>query len=181
MGLRRYANVAEDLRTLAAETEYAASMRVAEHMSANVQCVPATATLHQATRLLVQHGISCLVVVEDDHPAGIVSERDVVREVARDPHGWAERPVRDAMTHPLHVTDTGATVAQAIGELARHRIRRLPGRLQESIQMARLGGVGDVRQTEFAEQAALFVLGRLAALAERQKSFERELQAALQK
>jgi len=31
--------VAEDLRTLEAETEYAASIRVAEHMSANVQCV----------------------------------------------------------------------------------------------------------------------------------------------
>src|SRR2546425_10015925 len=42
--------------------------------------------------------------------------------------------------------------------------------------MARHGGVGDVRQTEFAEQAALFVLGRLAALAERQKSLERTLQ-----
>ena len=169
VGLRRYANVAEDLRTLEAETEYAASIRVAEHMSANVQCVPATATLHQATRLLVQHGISCLVVVEDDHPAGIVSERDVVREVARDPHGWAERTVRDAMTHPLHVTDTGATVAQAIGELARHRIRRLPvltteGRLAGIVTQTDLLRVAHRRLAAYAVDLERVVSARTAEL-----------------
>src|SRR5262245_9547669 len=118
--------VAGDQHAPESNTEYTASLRVAEHMSPNVQCVPATATLHQATQLLVQHGISSLVALENGHPAGIISERDIVREVARDPHGWASRPVRDTMTHPLHVTDMGATVAQAISELARHRIRRLP-------------------------------------------------------
>jgi signal transduction histidine kinase len=169
VALRRYANVAEDIRTLETETEYAASLRVAEHMSANVQCVPATATLHQATRLLVQHGISCLVVVEDDHPAGIVSERDVVREVARDPHGWAERPVRDAMTHPLHVTDTGATVAQAIGELARHRIRRLPvltteGRLAGIVTQTDLLRVAHRRLAAYAVDLERVVSARTAEL-----------------
>ena len=44
------------------------------------------------------------------------------------PLGWSKRTVRDVMTHPLHTTDTGATVAQAIMQLARHKIRRLPPR-----------------------------------------------------
>jgi signal transduction histidine kinase len=35
-------------------------------------------------------------------------------------------PVRAVMSHPLHVADLGASVAQAIGILARHHIRRLP-------------------------------------------------------
>ena len=35
-------------------------------------------------------------------------------------------PVRTVMSHPLYVTDLGASVAQAIGKLSRHRIRRLP-------------------------------------------------------
>ena len=95
-------------------------------MSTEVRSVPATATLHDAARLLAEHGISCVVVVADGRPVGILSERDLVRLVARDPVGCAARRVGEVMTHPLHVIGADATVAQAIGALARHRIRRLP-------------------------------------------------------
>ena len=163
--------MAEDLHTPESDTEYTASLRVAEHMSANVQCVSATATLHQATRLLVQHGIGSLVAVENGHPAGILSERDIVREVARDPHGWTERRVRDAMTHPLHVTDMGATVAQAINELARHRIHRLPvmnseGRLAGIVTQTSLLRVAHRRLAAYAVDLERVVSARTAELRE---------------
>src|SRR5262249_12208088 len=139
-------------------------------MSANVQCVPAAATLHQAARLLVQHGISSLVALENGHPAGILSEGDIMREVARDPHGWAERPVRDAMTHPLHVTDMGATVAQAINELARHRIPRLPvmseGRLAGIVTQTNLLRVAHRRLAAYAVDLERVVSARTAELRE---------------
>jgi signal transduction histidine kinase len=102
------------------------SPHVGEHMSSRVRSVSATASLHAATCLLAEHGISCLVVVDGDRPIGILSERDLVREVSRFPTAWAERPVSQVMTHPLHTTEEGATVAEAISELRRHRIRRLP-------------------------------------------------------
>jgi len=163
--------VAKDLHAPESDTEYTASLRVAEHMSANVQCVPAKATLHEATRLLVQHGISSLVAVENGHPAGIISERDIVREAARDPHGWAGRPVRDAMTHPLHVTDMGATVAQAINELARHRIHRLPvmtseGRLAGIVTQTSLLRVAHRRLAAYAVDLERVVSARTAELRE---------------
>jgi signal transduction histidine kinase len=95
-------------------------------MSANVRCVPPTATLMDAARLLADERISCLVVVEDGRPAGIVSERDVVREAVRDPKGWSRLAVSGVMSHPLLTTELGATVAQAIRELQEHHVRRLP-------------------------------------------------------
>jgi len=95
-------------------------------MTTDVRSVASTATLHEAARLLSKGPISCLVVLDDGRPAGIISERDLVRQVAKDPTGWSSTPVRNVMTHPLQVTDTTATVAQAINQLARHRIRRLP-------------------------------------------------------
>ncbi len=58
-------------------------------------------------------------------------------------------------------------------------VGRLAGRFQERVQVARDGRVGDVGQAELAEQAALFFLGRLAALAERQEAFERQFQRFL--
>jgi K+-sensing histidine kinase KdpD len=95
-------------------------------MSSRVQSVSTTASLHTATCLLAEHGISCLVVVEGDRPVGILSERDLVREVSRFPTSWADRPVSEVMTHPLHVAGENTTVADAISELRRHHIRRLP-------------------------------------------------------
>ncbi len=104
----------------------AATLRVGDNMTADVKSVAGEATLHEAAKMLAKGPISCLVVVEGDAPVGILSERDLVRTIARDPGGWAKTAVREAMTHPLHTTDTGSTVAQAIAELGRHRIRRLP-------------------------------------------------------
>jgi signal transduction histidine kinase len=118
--------VADDIEVLAGARDHAAAPRVGEHMSRRVRSIPASAPVLEAARLLAENEISCLVATEDGHPAGIISERDLVREVAGDPGGWAERTVGDVMTHPLHVTAPGATVAEAIGALKRHRIRRLP-------------------------------------------------------
>jgi signal transduction histidine kinase len=118
--------VAGTLSSLREGLDPAATLRVGENMTADVTSVPGSATLQEAAHLLADGPISCLVVTEDNRLAGILSERDVVRVIARDPSGWSKRAVRDVMTHPLHTTDAGATVAQAITQLARHRIRRLP-------------------------------------------------------
>src|ERR1035437_5625863 len=51
-----------------------------------------------------------------------------------------------------------------------NRVRRLSRELQEFVEVARHGRVGDVGQTQLAEQAALFVLRQFAALAHRQEA-----------
>jgi signal transduction histidine kinase len=136
----------DDLRA-PARVDPAESLRVGDNMTADVASIDAGAMLHEASKLLAGRRISCLVVTHDGAPAGILSERDMVRVVASDPEGWSRKPVREAMTHPLHVTDTGATVAQAIQELARHRIRRLPVLSNEG----RLAGI--VTQTDLLRVA----------------------------
>src|SRR5262249_14690330 len=122
---RRYRAVAEDPRSLRS-ADLAASLRVGDNMSSNVRSVPASATLLEIARLLADASISCVVVMDDGRPAGIVSERDIVRELVRDPEAWTSRGGGDVMSHPLHVTDAGASVTQAIAALMRHRVRRLP-------------------------------------------------------
>jgi len=127
----------------------APSLRVAEHMSPHVRTVAATATLHEAARVLAENGISCVVVLEADVPVGILSERDLVRHVAEDPRGWTKRPVRDAMTCPLHFATPDESIARAIDDLSRHGIRRLP--------VVDAGGdlVGIVTQTDLLRAAQL--------------------------
>ena len=127
--------------------QHTASLRVADNMSARVHCVVIATPLREVARLLAEREISCLVVLDGDSPAGIITERDVVREVARDPVGWAATSVRDVMSHPLHVTDTNATVAEVIAACGRHRVRRLP----VLTDAGRLAGI--VTQTDLVRAA----------------------------
>ena len=53
------------------------------------------------------------------------------------------------------------------------------GRAQKRGQVARDGGIGNVRQAELAEEAALLFLRLVLQLAERQEAFEREFQRFL--
>src|SRR2546428_13395336 len=92
-------------------------------MSARVQCMPVDAALREAACLLAEHAISCLVVLDGEAPAGIITERDVVREVARNPEGWAPPSARDVRSHPLHATETRAPGARVIATGHRHRCR----------------------------------------------------------
>jgi len=106
--------VSDDLQPVpSGVAQHAASLRVADNMSSRVHCVAVSATLGEAARLLAEHPISCLVVLDGEAPAGIITERDIVREAARKPEGWGATSVRDVMSHPLHVADTGATVARS--------------------------------------------------------------------
>ena len=103
-----------------------AAERVEDCMSADVVSLPVGASLLDAAQLLARNGISCVVIMDGDHPVGIISERDLVREVAREGASWSGRPLADVMSHPLYVTDTRATLAEAISQLRERHVRRLP-------------------------------------------------------
>jgi signal transduction histidine kinase len=138
--------VPEDLEPLGDSSAHAGL--VADHMTSAVRSVAGSATLLTAARALAEQEISCLVVTEEDGaPAGIISERDLVRAAVRDPTGWPSGVVRDVMSHPLHVTAAGATVAEAIADLARLHIRRLPVMSSDG----RLAGI--VTQTDLLRAA----------------------------
>jgi signal transduction histidine kinase len=144
-------------------------LRVADHMSAQVWQVPATATLLEVADLLATRRISCAVVTEGERPVGIISERDIVREVARDPAAWAQRSAGTAMTQPVHVGDPGWSVAEAIGTLRRFGIRRLPvvgagGRLVGIITQTDLLRAAHASLEEYARNLERLVAERTTAL-----------------
>lgn len=151
--------------------------RVADHMSEQVWHVSVGTPLLEVARSLAERKISCAVVMEASRPVGILSERDLVRAGAQDPGGWATRTARDVMTHPLVTVDPDASVADAIAEIGRRGIRRLPvvardGRLVGIVTQTDLLRAAHARLVEYARDLERIVGERTAQLhaSERQRN-----------
>lgn len=121
-------------------------MKVEEIMTRDVIAVAPKTPIHEAARLMADHGISGLPVVENDgNVVGIVSEGDlIIRQKPREPVPWwrvffadAERLAREyqkahgitvaeVMTRSVITVSPDLPIESAALILDRHRIRRIP-------------------------------------------------------
>jgi len=97
----------------------------------------------EVARKLAQHRIGAVLVMKGDGvPAGILSERDIVRAVAADGAAALERPVADLMTRELVTGRPSDTVSQIMVVMTERRIRHLP--IVEEDRLVGLVSIGDV-------------------------------------
>ena len=107
------------------------------------------ARLGDACGELNRLGVGALIVCDQDRVVGVVSERDVVRAVARDGAAALDRPVSDIMTADVVFAAPSESVAILMGRMTDRRIRHLP-----VLREGRLAGVisiGDVVKCQIAE------------------------------
>lgn len=91
-----------------------------------VLTVSARQTMREAVALLVQHNVGALVAVDDaGQPSGIVTERDVIRALARDENFLAQ-PVSAVMTKTVIVGSPQDDVAAVMKTMTEKRFRHLP-------------------------------------------------------
>jgi len=106
-------------------------------------------TLSQVCHELEQKRVGALIVCDGDKVVGVVSERDIVRAVARDGAACLEQPVSDHMTRDVVFAEPAETVAVLMTRMTDRRIRHLP-----VLMDARLAGVisiGDVVKCQIAD------------------------------
>jgi CBS domain-containing protein len=84
------------------------------------------ATVLEAMRLLMQHRIGGVVVVRDEAPVGILTERDVLRLGAEDPGQLATTAVETAMTRELITGQPEESLHRVMEVMTDNRIRHLP-------------------------------------------------------
>lgn len=99
--------------------------RLADVMSAPpVWCPPAT-TVRDALRLLLERKISSVLIGAGAEPAGLVTERDLLRAIDRNPSQGLAEPVGAIASRPLIALPERAFVYRAIGRVTRLGIRHL--------------------------------------------------------
>jgi CBS domain-containing protein len=105
--------------------------------------------LGEACGELDRHKVGALIVCDADRAVGVLSERDVVRAIARDGAGALERPVSEFMTADIVFAAPAETVSILMERMTDRRIRHLP-----VLRDGRLVGVisiGDVVKCQIAE------------------------------
>ena len=83
-------------------------------------------SVREAARLMRDRHVGAVLVVDDDRPVGIVTDRDVVMRAViegRDPN---TTPVRDVMSASLTVVGSDQKIDDAVIALRTAGIRRLP-------------------------------------------------------
>jgi CBS domain-containing protein len=120
---------------------------------AEVVTIHPEATVHQAMQVLVHHRIGSLVVIgERGKIAGIITERDILRECAARSEGVKETTVREVMTTNLIIGVPDDEVGYVMGIMTHNRIRHLPIIAGERLEgMISIGDVvkAQLEETEF--------------------------------
>jgi CBS domain-containing protein len=110
-------------------------------------------TVYEAIRQMAEHGIGALLVVENDQPVGLLSERDYSRKVIL--HGLRSREtmVRTIMSAPLLTISPDASVQEALSMMTEKYIRHLP--VLDGSGVIGLVSIGDLVKAVIEDQQAL--------------------------
>jgi CBS domain-containing protein len=107
----------------------------------NVITVGPQESIRSALGLLAQHNIGALVVVEGLGPVGIVSERDIVRALART-ESILVQPIAAIMTREVIIGTPQDDLIAVGNTMTERRIRHLP--VVEGGRLVGIVSIGDV-------------------------------------
>jgi CBS domain-containing protein len=105
----------------------------------------------EAIRLMDEHNVGALLVMQGDQLAGIISERDYARKVILKGRSSGDTPVNQIMTTPVITVGRDATAQQCMQLMTDKRVRHMP--VVENGRVVGMLSMGDLVRSVLAEQA----------------------------
>ncbi|MBE0512252.1 CBS domain-containing protein [Candidatus Bathyarchaeota archaeon] len=102
------------------------SLKVADVMVEDVITVEEKTTIKKAVELMNKHEIGCLIVVKRGKPAGIVTERDMLKRVLLESKDPEKTKVNEIMSKPLIVGKPQMDIEDAVKLMFKRNIKKLP-------------------------------------------------------
>jgi CBS domain-containing protein len=109
-----------------------------------VWSIPSDTTVLAAMQIMADKEVGALLVVDEGHLHGIVSERDYARKVILMGRSSKDTPVSEILTEPLITIAPDCSVDEAMRLITTHRIRHLPVVRDDELQG--LISIGDLVQ-----------------------------------
>jgi CBS domain-containing protein len=103
-----------------------------------------------AIQIMAERDIGALVVIEGNHPIGLLSERDYTRNVYLKDRSSPATTVREIMSSPIVPIEPGETVEACMELMTERRIRYLP--VIKYGRQVGLVSIGDLVKSIISEQ-----------------------------
>jgi len=100
-------------------------MLVRDIMKREIVVVDPNISAREASKIMAKYEIGSLIVVEDNKPVGILTERDILNLVAKN-EDLDEVKVEDVMSKDLITIEPDKKIEDAVDLMVKHKIKRLP-------------------------------------------------------
>jgi len=124
---------------------------ILKHKSHDIAAVSPTATLADVATTLAHRRIGAVLVMDGDHLAGIVSERDIVACIARQGAAALDITAAQVMTQHVQTATIRTSVGEAMELMSTGRFRHLP--VMDGQQVVGIISIGDVVKFRLDQQA----------------------------
>jgi CBS domain-containing protein len=111
-----------------------------------VQSIDPDTSVFDALRLMAEHGIGALLVMENGKPVGLFSERDYARKLAL-------QGLRAIMSNPVLTISPDASVQQGLSTMTEKFVRHLP--VVDGNGVSGMVSIGDLVKAVIEDQQAL--------------------------
>lgn len=101
------------------------SFSVKDIMNPNVVSLGSDSTLKEASELMDKQKIGSIVIMDNEKPVGIITERDYATRVMLKPYS-ADSKVSEVMSSPVIHVSSEQSVAEIIDIMANKDIRKVP-------------------------------------------------------
>ena len=116
--------------------------QILERKGDRVVSVGREAPVLEAIRLMAEHHIGAVLVIDDGQLLGIASERDYARKVVLQGRSSSDTPVHAIMSAPVVCVGPQDTVADCMAIMTERHIRHLP--VLEGGRIAGIVSIGDL-------------------------------------
>jgi CBS domain-containing protein len=118
-----------------------------------VQSIDPDTSVFDALRLMAEHRIGALLVMENGKPVGLFSERDYARKLALQGLRSRDTPVRAIMSNPVLTISPDASVQQGLSTMTEKFVRHLP--VVDGNGVSGMVSIGDLVKAVIEDQQAL--------------------------
>jgi CBS domain-containing protein len=135
-------------------------MKIEKLMTRNVITLPADASVYDAVKLMNKNKIGCLVVVDNSHIVGILTERDLLERVLEKCRNPKETRISEIMTRHVITGKPDMELSEATEVMFKNKVKKLP--IIEKNHLVGIVTLTDIARTTSIDKQTIELIRKLS-------------------